>query len=93
MPKNSEEIAKVLREVAKHTTPIDDLIELTRDMVRLEVKYNISSDEFYKKFNKGEMGDKMEIMRWASWYELHRDLKKSLDQMWLKQKSLSVATP
>ena len=93
MPKERGALVKALREAAETTTPIDDLVELTRDMVRLEVKYNISSEEFYKKYNKGEMGDKMEIIRWAGWYEMHKEIKGSLDKIWFKHKATLVPTP
>jgi len=93
MPKKPGEMVKALREAAKTTTPLDDLIDLTRDMVYLEIKYKMSSEEFYRKFNKGEMGDRMEIIRWAGWYEMHKSLKESLDKVWFKHKATLVPTP
>lgn len=41
-----------------------------------EEKYNMSSEEFYEKFEKGELGDSQEFMLWASEYEALKVLKK-----------------
>ena len=81
MPKKPGEMVKALREAAKTTTPLDDLIDLTRDMVYLEIKYKMSSEEFYRKFNKGEMGDRMEIIHWAGMYDMHKRLKQKLEKI------------
>ena len=35
----------------------------------LEKKYKMNSQEFYDKFNRGELGDNMEYVRWAGEYE------------------------
>ena len=81
MPKKPGEIVKALREAAKTTTPLDDLIDLTREMVHLEIKYKMSSEEFFAKFEKGEMGDKMEIMIWAGNFRMYQRLKKKLEKI------------
>lgn len=33
-----------------------------------EAKYNMSSDEFYTKYNKGKLGDRREFVMWAGYY-------------------------
>ena len=81
MPKSGKALVKALREAAKTTTPVDDLIELTRELVQMELKYKMPSDEFYKKFQKGEMGDSMEIMEWASSFEMHKSLQQGLESI------------
>ena len=81
MPTSGKALVKALREAAKTTTPIDDLIELTRELVQMEIKYKMSSDEFYKKFQKGEMGDSMEIMEWATSFEMQKSLKQGLESI------------
>jgi hypothetical protein len=81
MPKKPGEMVKALREAAKTTTPLDDLIDLTREMVHLEIKYKMSSEEFFAKFEKGEMGDKMEIMIWAGNFRMYQRLKQKLEKI------------
>ncbi len=91
MPKKSGEIVKALREAAQHATPLDDLIELTRDLVKMEIKYKMPSDELYRKYKKGEMGDDIEVMQWASRYDRHTKLKLKIEQILLKHYAEPVA--
>ncbi len=41
----------------------------------------MSSDEFYEKFEKGELGDSQEFMLWAAEYETLKVLKKDKKRM------------
>ncbi len=91
MPKKPGEIVKALREAAQHASPLDDLIELTRDLVKMEIKYQMPSGELYWKYKKGEMGDDVEIMQWASRYDRHRKLKLKIEQILQKHHAESVA--
>lgn len=81
MPKKPGEMVKTLKEAALHTTPLDDLLELNRDLVKMEIKYKMPSDELYRRYKKGEMGDAMEIMQWASRYDRHQKLKLKLERV------------
>ena len=40
-----------------------------RKLEDLENKFGMKSDDFYKKFNEGIMGDDLEHIRWAGEYE------------------------
>ena len=42
----------------------------------LEKKYKMNSQEFYDKFNRGELGDNMEYVRWAGEYETLQQLER-----------------
>ncbi len=81
MPKSGKALVRALREAAHTTTSLDDLIELTRELAQMEIKYRMPSDEFYQKFRKGEMGDSMEIMEWATSFEMHKGLKLGLESI------------
>jgi hypothetical protein len=78
MPK-PEEFRRILREAWAKSTPMDDFVELTRELALLEQKYGMSSCEFYERYQRGEMGDGMEIMHWASTYEIYREMKEELE--------------
>jgi len=48
---------------------------LTDDVVReelraLEAEHGMTTQEFYEKYNRGEMGDSEYAMRWASLYDM-----------------------
>ena len=56
---------------------IEYSIEKTMEKLKsFEKKYNMSSEEFYEKFERGELEDSQEFMLWASEYEALKVLKK-----------------
>ena len=61
------------------TAPIDDFVQLVRDLTLLEQKHGMSSAEFYERYQQGEMGDEMEFMRWATKFEIYEEMKEDLD--------------
>ncbi len=53
------------------------LNELRSDLISMEKKYNKKSDDFYRSFQKGELGDEMDFVEWGSLYDMyHRILNK-----------------
>ena len=80
-PESATEFRRVLREAWKKDTPIDDFVQLVRDLTLLERKYGLGSAEFYERYQQGEMGDDMEIMRWVSKFEIYQEMKGELDDV------------
>jgi hypothetical protein len=78
-PKSATEFLRILQEAWYDSTPIDDFVQLVRDLTLLEQKHGLSSAEFYKRYQRGEMGDEMEIMRWATKFEIYEEMKDHLD--------------
>ncbi|MFQ6059119.1 MAG: hypothetical protein ACE5MB_09620 [Anaerolineae bacterium] len=74
-----EELAQIIQELKARNTPIDDLLDLAQTLMHFEQQYNMTSAEFYEKFNRGEMGDSMDFVKWAGRYRLYLDLKKKLE--------------
>jgi len=79
MPKSGAELIRSLRKAIKHRSLLDDYFELTQELTRLEIKHTMSSHAFYKKFQKGKLGDSMEFIRWANKYELYQEVKGDLE--------------
>jgi len=50
----------------------DDLREIEVQLRSFEEEYNMDSDEFILKFEKGEAGDNMDFMEWASLYDMKK---------------------
>jgi hypothetical protein len=40
-------------------------------------KHGMSSSEFYERYQRGEMGDEMEFMRWATKFEIYEEMKEA----------------
>ena len=78
-PESAIEFRRILQEAWHGSAPIDDFVQLVRDLTLLEQKHGLSSTEFYNRYQRGEMGDEMEIMRWASKFEIYEEMKEDLD--------------
>jgi len=64
-------ISRIKREIAR--------MQLTLN--KFETKYEISSDDFYKRLEKGEFGDHKDFVQWSGVYELQLDSKKQLAKL------------
>jgi hypothetical protein len=78
-PESAGEFRRTLQEAQYVTAPIDDFVQLVRDLTLLEQKHGMSSAEFYERYQRGEMGDEMEFMRWATKFEIYEEMKEDLD--------------
>ena len=74
-PDSAAELVRILQEAWNGSSPIDDLVELVRELAALEQKHGLSSAEFYERYQQGKMGDEAEIMRWATKYEMYEEIK------------------
>jgi hypothetical protein len=55
------------------------LAELKQDLAQFEERYALSSDEFYNRFQAGEMGDAMDFIEWASLFQMVCKLRERID--------------
>jgi hypothetical protein len=74
-----EELAQIIRELKARNRPVDDLVDLAQTLMRFEQQHDMSSTEFYERFNRGEMGDDMDFVKWAGRYRLYLDLKRKIE--------------
>jgi hypothetical protein len=63
-----EEFRRLLLEAWLSSNPVDELLELAERLREYEQRYGMSSSDFYERYQRGEMGDEREIMRWAILY-------------------------
>ena len=75
-----EEFRKALREASEKYDPIDDLLYLQRELILLEEKYGISSEEFYRLFYEGKMGDDVDMIWWVGCYREFMHLKDAVSE-------------
>jgi len=54
---------------------MEDLIQLVRDLTQFEMQYQMDSPEFFNRFQRGELGDQMDYIRWANKYEMYQEMK------------------
>ncbi|BAY79678.1 hypothetical protein NIES25_61630 (plasmid) [Nostoc linckia NIES-25] len=70
------------KQIIEYTSPLDALIALTRQLNTYEIKYQMTSEEFFGKYSQGEMSDDEVFIEWAANYQhylaLHQDIKNKL---------------
>lgn len=44
-----------------------------------EGQFNMSSDEFYRRFRAGELGDEMDFVEWSVFYEMYQAVLQRLE--------------
>ena len=54
------------------------ILNLRTDLQAYEEKYRLSSDEFYRRYERGEMGDDEDFMLWAGLVEMLASNEKRL---------------
>jgi hypothetical protein len=55
-----------------------EISQMQVDLNVYEDKYQLSSDSFYDKFERGEVEDSKDFILWAGLYEMQLDSKKKL---------------
>ena len=74
---NQRELIILRNSLERELRIIEHSIEKTIEKLRnFEKKYSMSSEEFYERFERGELGDSQEFMLWAAEYEALKVLEK-----------------
>jgi hypothetical protein len=81
VPQSGEALKRELQIALENVSPLDDFIQVIRDLTHLENKYNLESRLFYERFQEGRMGDDIEFIRWANKYEIYQETKAELKYM------------
>ena len=66
------------KQTIQYTTPLDALVAITKRLGLKEGKYNIESEDFYYRYQMGEMGDDAHIMEWARDYQDYLNLRQEI---------------
>jgi len=52
--------------------------DLDARLANYEKRYHMSSEEFYRRFRDGELGDGMDFVEWSVFYEMHQAILERL---------------
>jgi hypothetical protein len=63
-----------------YSSPLEALVALIRSLVAYEQRYQMSSADFYARYQRGEMGDAADVVEWAGDYQHYLQLKAELEQ-------------
>ena len=75
MPQSSEDLKQALRQALEQATPLDDFVQVIRDLTQYEIRHGMNSGSFFARFEAGELGDEVELIRWANKYEIYQETK------------------
>ena len=50
-----------------------------------EKQFNMSSQEFYRRFRSGEVGDGIDLVEWSVFYEMYQAIRQQLDVLGAKK--------
>lgn len=57
------------------------LQQYARDLQEFELRFDMESPLFYRRFEAGELGDNMDFFEWASLYELYREVQNKVERL------------
>jgi hypothetical protein len=63
-----------------YTSPVEALAALIRALVAYEQRYQMSSADFYVRYQKGEIGDSVDFVEWAGDYQHYLEIKDELER-------------
>jgi len=90
---NEREVLILRNSLERELKLIEHSIEKTiKKLKEFEDKYGISSEEFYRKFERGEVEDSQEFMLWASEYEALKLLEKDREAIIRMLRSCELKT-
>jgi hypothetical protein len=77
---SSNEFQKALLEALGNSNPVDDLLDLSNDLWEFENQHQLSSVEFYQKYQAGLLEDELQHnVEWAITYDLFVKTKRKLE--------------
>ncbi len=64
---------------AVYASPVEAIAALIRGLVAYEQRYQMSSPDFYARYQKGDMGDSADFVEWAGDYQHYLQLKEEVE--------------
>ena len=46
-----------------------------------EQQYGMTSDEFYRRFRSGDLGDDIDVVEWSVFWDMHQATQRCLDEL------------
>jgi len=75
----SRAIGKIMEHEKEKTS--QDIQSLKRDLEQFEGRYNMASEEFFSRFERGELGDKEDYFEWSAIYQMYKRSMERLEML------------
>jgi len=76
------EIKPMGKQIIEYTSPLDALVALVRQLIHYELKYQMTSEDFFSQYQQGRTDDHEDFVEWSGNYRhylsLHQDLATKL---------------
>jgi hypothetical protein len=64
--------------IALERAALREYADLRERLQAFETRYQLSSEDFYRRFRAGEMGDAMDVVEWSVFYEMWESVRARL---------------
>ena len=68
------------RQRSEYDSPVDALVAGAKRLSVYEYRYQISSEEFFDKFRKGQMEDSMDFIEWENDYQHYMAIRLEIER-------------
>lgn len=65
---------------SEYDSPVDALVAVAKRLSVYEDRYQISSEDFFDKFCKGQMEDSMDFIEWANDYQHYMAIRLEIER-------------
>ncbi|HAZ45179.1 MAG TPA: hypothetical protein DDW76_17955 [Cyanobacteria bacterium UBA11369] len=78
---SSDIVERTLDKLIAHEIAIaqKEAASLQAELQTFEAQYQMSSEDFYRRFHLGEMGDKVDFVEWSAFYKMRESVQKRLE--------------
>jgi hypothetical protein len=77
-PPSLSQLRQFFQDVDQTGEPVEELLRLERELIRLEAEHGLTSSEFLAQYDAGELGDSMAFVAWAGRYRLYLQLRQAI---------------
>ena len=75
----SRAIGKIMEHEREKTS--QDIQSLKRDLEQFEGRYNMQSNEFFSRFERGELGDQEDYFEWSALFQMYNRLVERFEML------------
>jgi hypothetical protein len=64
----------------EYDSPVDALVTVIKRLFIYEDKYEMTSEEFFDRYNKGQMEDSIDFIEWANDYQHYLSIRLEIEK-------------
>jgi len=68
------------KETSEYSSPVDALVAVAKRLSVYEDRYGMTSEDFYNRYEKGQMEDSIDLVEWANDYQHYVAIRLEIDK-------------